>query len=359
MADGLRVFMQPGTIFQGSRQFSWPAATPESAAMDADIIADAATIAADYNSDSLLILRHGELVHEQYWNGKTASDLQQTYSGTKSVFGLLVGRVIQRGYVEHFDQSVRDFVPEMPQSQGQLTFHNVLAMMPGTLNVTAEVEGAGAKGSTHLDTALTREVVALPFARYSYNNSAYRLLHTALERASGKTLEDLTAEEIFDPLFFSEGTHWVLNYATIPDKGDVFLGYQSIKMTPTDFAKSAQIIIDHGKWKGESFVDPNFSDNLIKVQRPEINPSFALFHHINGDAFCQMDGKKIPHKLLPGAPDDTFLMYGNGGQIVAGIPSKGLVVVPTGDHEESIYHKDNFIARLLREIAASVTLGQT
>ena len=125
-------------------------------------------------------------------------------------------------------------------------------------------------------------------------------------------------------------------------------------MTPPDFAKSAQIILDHGKWQGERFVDPNYADNLIKVQRPEVNPSFALFHHINGDAFCQMDGKKIPHKLLRCAPDDTFLMYGKGGQVVAGIPSKGLVVVRTGSHGETIYHKNNFIARLLGKITASI-----
>ena len=355
MADNISVFMEPGTIFNGGKKFSWPTATPESAAMNPDLIGEAASIAEDYNSGSLLILRDGKLVHEQYWNTKTAEDLQQTYSGTKSIFSLLLGRVIERGYIEHFDQNVRDFIPEMPKAQGQLTFHNVLAMMPGTLNVTAEVEGAGAKGITHLETALTREVVALPFARYSYNNSAYRLLHTALERASGKTLEDLTVEEIFDPLSFTEGTHWVLNYATSADRGDIFLGYQSIKMTPTDFAKSAQIILDHGKWQGEGFVDPDYADNLIKVQRPEINPSFALFHHINGDAFCQMDGAKIPHKLLPGAPDDTFLMYGSRGQIVAGIPSLDLVVVRTGDHEESIYHKNNFIAGMLARITASVT----
>ena len=355
MAEDIQVSMQPGTIFFGGGRFSWPTAELAAVRMDPTIISSAAAIAQRYNSDSLLILRHGKLVYEQYWNGKTRNYFQQTYSGTKSIFSLLVGRVIQRGYVEHFDQKVRDFVPEMPGSQGQVTFHNILAMMPGTLNATAEVEGAAAKGVTHLDTALTRKVVALPFARYSYNNSAYRLLHTALERASGKTLEDLTVEEIFQPLSFSEGTHWLLHYATTQKKSDVFLGYQSIKMTPTDFAKSAQIIIDHGKWQGENFVDPNYADNLIQVQRPEVNPSFALFHHINGDAFCQMDGKNIPRKLLPGAPDDTFLMYGNGGQIVAGVPSKDLVVVRTGNHQETIYHKNNFIARLLGKIAASVT----
>lgn len=351
----MQASMRPGMIFHGGDQFTWPSATPESAAMDAEKITEAAAIAADYNTDSLLILRHGKLVHEQYWNDRLASDLQQTYSGTKSLFSLLVGRAIRRGYVERLDQNIRDFIPEMPEAQGKLTFHNVLAMMPGTLNITEEVENAGGKGFTQLETALTREVVAPPFTRYSYNNSAYRLLFTALERASGKSLEDLTEEEIFTPLSFAEGTHWVLTYATSSDRGDMFTGYQSIKMTPTDYAKSAQIILDHGRWQGEEYVDPDYADNLIRAQVPDVNPSFALLHHVNGDAFCRMDGKSIPHKLLPGAPDDTFLMYGTRGQVVAGMPSLGLVIVRTGDHAESIYEKNNFISRMLSKIAESVS----
>jgi CubicO group peptidase (beta-lactamase class C family) len=356
MADDMQVSMRPGKIFHGGDRFAWPVATPESVTMDAGKIADAVAIAADYNTDSLLILRHGKLVHEQYWNDKLASDLQQTYSGTKSLFSLLVGRMIRRGYIERFDQNVRDFIPEMPAEQSQLTFHNILAMMPGTLNVTIDVEGAGAKGITQLETALTREVVAPPFTRFSYNNSAYRLLFTALERASGKSLEDLTEEEIFTPLSFADGTHWVLNYAASPGRDDMFIGYQSIKMTPTDFAKSAQIILEQGKWQGVEYVDADYANNLIRVQALEINPSFALFHHVNGDAFCRMDGPRVPHKLIPGTPDDTFLMYGARGQVVAGIPSLGLVIVRTGDHGETFYEKNNFIARMLGRIAESVSV---
>ena len=356
MADDMQVSMRPGKIFRGGDRFAWPVATPESVTMDAGKIADAVAIAADYNTDSLLILQHGKLVHEQYWNDKLASDLQQTYSGTKSLFSLLVGRMIRRGYIERFDQNVRDFIPEMPAEQSQLTFHNVLAMMPGTLNVTIDVEGAGAKGITQLETALTREVVAPPFTRFSYNNSAYRLLFTALERASGKSLEDLTEEEIFTPLSFADGTHWVLNYAVIPGGDNVFIGYQSIKMTSADFAKSAQIIIDNGRWQGEEYVDAEYANNLIRAQEPEVNPSFALFHHVNGNAFCRMDGPRVSHKLIPGTPDDTFLMYGARGQLVAGIPSLGLVIVRTGDHGETFYEKNNFIARMLGRIAESVSV---
>ena len=58
------------------------------------------------------------------------------------------------------------------------------------------------------------------------------------------------------PLKFAAGTHWVINYATGTENGEVFLGYQSIKMVPADFAKSAQIILDHGKWQAKHSSTP-------------------------------------------------------------------------------------------------------
>ena len=88
MAEDILVSNQPGTIFYGGEQFSWPTATLKAAKMDPMIVDVAASIAERYNSDSLLILRHGKLVYEQYWNERVATDFQQTYSGTKSIFSL-------------------------------------------------------------------------------------------------------------------------------------------------------------------------------------------------------------------------------------------------------------------------------
>ena len=334
-------------------KFEWPSIRASEAGLDESRLKDAAEYASANGSDSLLVLRNGQCVFEQYWNGKTADDLQQTYSGTKSLFSLLVGRCIEAGYIQGLDQSVRDFVPEIPEEQVQITFGNALAMMSG-MEHSFRIESNITTGISQMENALHRVIVAPPMTQYHYNNSAYRLLFFALERASGKNLDDLTKEQIFEPLAFN-GACWVHLFIQ-QNGGERFGGYQSIRMTPTDFAKSAQIILDNGQWQGETFVSADYAKALVTAANPDANPSFGLFHHLNaGDHFRgYIKPVVIDRKLIPGAPDDLFLMYGNGGQITVGVPSLGLVIVRTGVEAVSLYEPNSVVEGVVRRACDAV-----
>ena len=74
-------------------------------------------------------------------------------------------------------------------------------------------------------------------------------------------LEDLTAAEIFDPLSFS-GAHWMRIHA-VGEEEERLAGYQSVRMTPRDFAKPAQVILDRGMWNGERFLSASYVDMLV------------------------------------------------------------------------------------------------
>jgi len=348
-ATKVRIEQRPGNIFTAENEFRWPETTSEDASFDAASLANAAQLAADNASDSLLVIHNGRLLFEHYWNGKTESDVQQTYSGTKSLFSLLVGRAIARGYLEDLDQPIRRLVPEMPASQSQLTLRNVMAMESGIEN-SMEIEGLGQTGKTQLEIALEREITGPPFERYHYNNAAYRLLFTALERASGMDLEELTAKEVFEPLSFS-GAYWMRLFA-VSNSDEQFTGYQSIRMIPRDFAKSAQVIVGEGVWGGEQFLPGGYVQSLIRSPAPEVNPSFGLFHHLNAGSYYRNSAvpDRIDRQLVPGVPGDLFLMFGAGGQVVAGVPSCKLVIVRTGGNAGSIFEADNYIARLLRMV---------
>jgi CubicO group peptidase (beta-lactamase class C family) len=342
----IKIEQRPGRVYHNDTPSSWPVSTLDEAGMDTAKIDAAARFARDHGADSLLVLRHGKLAHESYWNGKTPTDLQQTFSGTKSVFSLLVGRLIQRGVLRDLDQAVCDFIPELAGEQRQLTVRNILAMQSGMEN-SPEIEALGATGQTQMQIALERRMVAPPLTQYHYNNAPYRLLFTALERASGESMEDLTEAEVFRPLGFA-GACWVRIYAMGSET--VFTGYQSIRMTPRDFAKSSQVIIDGGLWQGQRYLPAAFVAELVRPATPAVNPSFGLFHHLNAGAFCRDYAvpKVLARKLVPGAPDDTFLMFGAGGQVTIGIPSLSLVIVRTGQSRSAIFEADNAFARLIR-----------
>jgi CubicO group peptidase (beta-lactamase class C family) len=324
---------------------------PVEAGLDPDALEDAFEYAAANRSDGFLVVRHGALVREAYWGGKSEASLQQTFSGTKSLFSLLVGRLIDNGVLSGLDQSVAELVPEVPTSLAQMTFRNVMAMQSGVAN-SPDIERLGQAGQSQLEIALEREVEAEPFERYHYNNAPYRLLFTALERASGRTLEELTHTEVFEPLNF-DGAYWVRLYA-VDEGGERFSGYQSIRMRPRDFAKSAQIIVSGGEWCGQRYLPEAYIKALVSAPAPEVNPSFGLFHHLNGAFYRDFDvPNRIDRQPMPGAPNDAFLMFGAGGQVTIGVPSLALVIVRTGTGV-SIYEPDNPVARLIKMIVDAV-----
>ncbi len=309
-------------------------------------------VARDNLSDSLLVFRHGHLIRESYWNGKSESSVQQTYSGTKSVFALLIGRLMERGVLSSLEQPLCELIVELPERLRQVTFENIMAMQSGVAN-SPEIEELGGTGETQLDIALAREVEAEPFSKYYYNNAMYRLLFTAVERVSGRSLEELTRDEVFEPLGF-DGAYWVKLYA-VDDVREIFRGYQSICMTPRDFAKSSQVILDRGMWRGQPYLSESFTSRLTCVANAEANPSFGLFHHLNAGSHYRdrLIPVRIDRKLLPGVPDDAFLMFGSGGQVTVGIPSLKLVLVRTGDGV-SLYEAQNLVATLVRLLVDAV-----
>ena len=352
----MKIEQRPGQLFSSTAPFNWSTSTAKDAGLNEDQLETARQLSQENASDSLLILRNGRLVSENYWNDKTQADLQQTFSGTKSVFSMIVGRCIEHGYLSGLDHVVRDIVPEMPEAHAQLTFRNIMAMESGLKN-SPEIESMGSTGKTQLQIAFGREVEAAPFERYHYNNAPYRLLFTALERVSGLSLEELTAKEVFEPLGF-DGAYWVRIYA-IGGNEERFTGYQSICMRPRDFAKSVQVIMDDGLWQGENYLPAEYTRQLVRSPAPHVNPSFGLFHHLNAGDFYRdfAIAVKLDRKLVPGAPEDTFLMTGAGGQNTVAIPSLGIVVVRTGGGRSSIYAADNYFSGLLRIIADSVIMG--
>jgi hypothetical protein len=96
--------------------FAWPTATPSSQNINAAGLAaaytEARTSANLEHVHSLLVIKNGFLVGEEYFKGLDAAEPANIKSSTKSIQSALIGIAIDLGYLEGKDQLISDFFPE-------------------------------------------------------------------------------------------------------------------------------------------------------------------------------------------------------------------------------------------------------
>jgi len=338
--------------WSGTDPSPWLKADPTENGLDLDALERAAQVANTAHADSLLVVRHGHLVFERYWNDRGPDDVQQTFSSTKGVFSFLVGRVLARGDITSLDQSIVDFVPELSgQTRERVTFRSVMAMESGLAQWPALDRADVEAGRGQLEAILARGMTHAPYEYFIYHNAAYRGLFTALERATGQTIPELTRQEVFAPLGMT-GAYWV-ELRT----GDRLMGYQSIRMRPRDLVKLGQVLLNDGIWNGEPYLAANYIAQLQTAPTPDANPAYGLFWHLNaGDYYLSYrESDFVQQRLLPDTPPDAIANFGNGGQIVVIVPSLDLVWVRTGARIPSnIWEPNGAVAQLSAAVVAAV-----
>jgi len=113
----------------------WRLAKPDKEQIDGKALnALFADLVTDPHKDlkGIVILRHGKLVAEAYFNGDDANTLHDIRSAAKSITAALMGIAIDRGIIKSVDDSIADYLPGLPRDGKEtITIHNLLNMRSG------------------------------------------------------------------------------------------------------------------------------------------------------------------------------------------------------------------------------------
>src|SRR4030042_3557479 len=184
--------------------FEWPVSTASAEGMDQQKL-DSACIKADELGfvDALLVIRNGNLIVEEYYNGYSVNKQHQIWSCTKSFMSALLGIAIDNGLIESVDKKIMDYFPEyiytgMDNRFFDITIKQLLTMRMGIDN----------EQNTLIPVVQTndwiRETFRLPLIfdpgqKFSYNSLETHLLSAILTKVTGKSAlefanENLTAQ---------------------------------------------------------------------------------------------------------------------------------------------------------------------
>ena len=223
--------------------------TPESQGVrSTDILAfidDAA--AAKLDLHSLMVLRHGNVLAEGWYEPYRRDEVHFLYSLSKSFCAAAVGFAIAEGKLSLDDQVTSFFPEETPENQSEnlqaMKVRHLLSMSTGQASddmseMYAREDGDWPRGF------LAREVPHEPGTHFMYNTSATYMLSAILHRLNGESTLDYLKPRLLDPLGI-EGATWMT------DPKGVSVGGTGMSVHTEDIAKFGQLYLQKGMWNGK------------------------------------------------------------------------------------------------------------
>ena len=330
----------------------WEVSSPEEQGLDPDLVAEFYYHATKQETlYSLLIIKNGYLVAEDYFNDGSIDQKARLQSVTKSFTSALVGIAIDQGCLMGIDQKVLDFYPEMedritdPRKE-QITIRNLLEMRAGYPN--EETDPAlwdGLLSGSYPPLLEEFPLISDPGTRFHYSNLTSNWLGIIVDRECGMNLKAYAEEHLFNPLDIEPG-EWG------QDAEGHNNGCGDLHLSARDAAKFGQLYLDGGVYNGNQVISADW------VQ-------YSLDTYSVNEAFVKKVGRFRDigygyHWWSATAGDyQTNFAWGHGGQLIVLVDEFDMVIVTTSypfwlEHNDESWKHEKAIISMVAEFIDSL-----
>ncbi len=287
----------------------WAISTPEAEGLDAAALAAVYAKAQDMTYiHSFLVLRHGKLVAERYFNGYTAYAADSVKSVSKSILSALAGIALQRRHLKSVEQNLATLLPDVVSETRYadkipITLKHLLTMHSGLYSIRRETYRTWVQSANWVTHVLEKPLEWTPGTVFSYSTGDSHLVAVALTKAAGISAFDFAQQHLFQPLGIRL-TAWKTDPQGYAHGGnDMFL-------TPRDMAKFGLLYLNKGRHNGQQIVPAAWVAESTATHVP--GPDYGYY-------WCK--------RQFTG--HEGFSANGYGGQFIVIVPSLDLVIVTT------------------------------
>ena len=219
---------------------------------------------------SFMLLRHGKVIAEGWWNPYRA-DLKHTlYSCSKSFTATAVGFAVQEKLLSVDDKVVSFFPNELPDTVStylaELTIKDALSMSDG--------QDPDPTFKTRVDSNWVRAFLATPVlnkpgTKFLYNSLGTYMLSAIVQKVTGQKVIDYLKPRLFDPLGI-KGIDWET------DTKGINTGGWGLRLKTEDMAKFAELFLQKGNWNGKQIIPASWVEAASTskiIQHPDLPQS--------------------------------------------------------------------------------------
>jgi len=326
---------QPQNPTEQSETWEWPLSTPEKQQLDPKPLAELVSLIREGRKyprlHSLLVIRHGYLVVEEYFGRFQGDSLHTLQSVTKSFTSALVGIAISRGEFKGVDEKILDFFPDMTgianldERKESICLKDLLTMRSGT------DYNENGPDSPHFQLNrlprgwdkfyLDRPMLRMPGTHFLYDSGGVILMSAMLKKRTGMHADQYAEKYLFKPLQIAQ-KFWFRNQESHPHTGG------GLNLKPRDTAKFGLLYLQKGRWGGKQIV-------------PEAWVKESSIKRVDFGATSQTIGYGYLWWILRPDPDgngkdNIYAAMGFRAQYIFVIPEHDMVVVVNGDTQSRI-----------------------
>jgi CubicO group peptidase (beta-lactamase class C family) len=235
--------------------WQWPVSTPEAQGLDSKRLTELVKLIREGERyprlHCLLIIRHGYLVVEEYFNNWKGDQIHTLQSVSKSFTSALVGMAIAKGEFKGVNEKILDFFPDvkeianMDERKASIRLRDLLTMRSGT-DYNERAPDSPHWQLNRLPSGwdkfyLDRPMLRPPGTEFLYDSGGVILLSAMLKNRTGMHADEYADRFLFKPLEI-EKKFWAKNLEGHPHTGG------GLALTARDTAKFGLLYLNNGRW---------------------------------------------------------------------------------------------------------------
>jgi CubicO group peptidase (beta-lactamase class C family) len=254
------------------------------------------------DTHAFLVIQHGKLVYEKYWDTYDSARLSGSFSAAKSIISLLIGIALDEGKIKSLDEPAGNYVPHFKEGElAKVRIKDLLTMSSGTNYKESDKGYFSMNASAYYgddEEFMVSQMKAKEPAgvNWEYRSGDTQVLGLIVEKAFGKNISELVSERFMKPMGAEVDALWLLDGAKKHEKA--FCCFNAVAR---DYARFGQLVLNKGKWGEKQIVSEKYIQeattpaSYLKDPTENNNPvdyygyQYWIFNH-KGISIAQQNG---------------------------------------------------------------------
>jgi CubicO group peptidase (beta-lactamase class C family) len=298
--------------------------------------------------NSIIVLREGKILIEEYFNGENRNSLHDPRSVGKSFSSTLTGIAISDGLIKSETQPLSDFYKlnrfqNFSRSKENATIKDLLTMSSG-FDGNDEVENSiGNEENMYPTEDWVKFTLDLPYQdslkeKWHYFTAGVILLGDILNKLAPNGLEKYADDKLFKPLGITN-YKWQYTPQNVPNTAG------GIQMNALDFAKFGQLYKNSGTWNGQQILSKAWVEKTFTKQKQITGRDNEYYGYLFWNKTYKANNKDY----------EAFYCAGNGGNYILIFKNEPLVVVITASAYGQFYAHSQVTEMLSKYLLPAIT----